>query len=368
VRVAQPEPLIEEETGQLYQDLDLHPQLKANLKERGFEQTTPIQSKVLEYVSAGRDILGMAATGTGKTAAFLVPLFNSALKNPGKNKVLIVAPTRELALQIQSEFNALEQRKLKLFSISLVGGTPVFKDVKSLRKTHDFYIGTPGRLIDLINRGTLKVNDVSTFVLDEADQMLDMGFADDIKEIRKKLPEQHQTLLFTATMNKKMRPFATNMLHDPMTVEVKQQDASKNVHQNVVFFDHHTEKVDKLEEILKQDTTTKTLVFTETKRQADELADELDYRGHKVEAIHGDKSLGQRRRGLDNFKKGYADVLVATDVAARGIDVKHITHVINYDEPNNYEIYTHRIGRTGRAGSTGNALTFIRKSGSGRHH
>ena len=372
IQKADPQPLIEEESGVNFADTQLHEFLKRNILKKGFQQATPIQAKVMSAVQEGRDVLGIAATGTGKTAAFLIPLIDKILQGPNGQQILVIAPTRELALQIEQELKSLEQRSLKIFSISLVGGTSVRRDVKNLKRKSHFYIGTPGRILDHLEKGHLNISNASTCVLDEADQMLDMGFAQDIKDIQGYLPDEFQSLLFTATLNKKMRPFADAIVDNPVVVEIKQQDASKNVHQDVIKFNTHHEKVDKLHELLEEENTSKTLVFTETKAQADRLSDELYDRGLSVEAIHGDKSLKQRRRALENFKKGRADVLVATDVAARGIDIKNVSHVVNYDEPNNYDTYIHRIGRTGRAGNVGWAYTFVKSAGGhrvgNRHH
>jgi len=339
-----------------FADFDLDPRLKKSVADKGYETPTPIQDQIIPHVLNGSDVVGIADTGTGKTAAFLVPLVNAVIRGRSK-KILVITPTRELAQQIEEEFISLAGG-MQLFSTCCVGGAPIGKQIGRLRKRNNFVIGTPGRLKDLVERGELDLGSFSTLVLDEADRMLDMGFIDDMKRIMSGMPDKRHTLFFSATISNEISKLINTFLTDPQTVSVKTGDTSSQVDQDIVRTGSE-DKRDVLERLLVADEYEKVLVFGETKRGVDRLARDLDKRGISAVAIHGNKSQSQRERALKRFKDGQANVLVATDVAARGLDIDDVSHVINYDTPQTYDDYIHRIGRTGRAGKTGKALTFV---------
>ncbi len=311
----------------------------------------------IPHVLDGNDIVGIANTGTGKTAAFLIPLINKILKSP-KEKVLIVAPTRELAQQINEEFRQFA-RGLGIWSACVIGGESMYRQVNDLRKTHSIVIGTPGRIKDLIERKALSLAATGTIVLDEADRMLDMGFINDIRKITALLPATHHTLFFSATMSREIEGLISEFLRSPVTVSLARNDTSKNVDQDIVRIESGASKIDVLHDLLIQPEFSKVLVFGRTKYGVEKLSNALVKRGFTADSIHGDKRLSQRQRALEHFKKNRVQVLVATDVAARGIDIADVSHVINFDMPSTYEDYIHRIGRTGRGDKKGKALTFI---------
>jgi superfamily II DNA/RNA helicase len=338
-------------------DFNLHPDLLRNLESRGYTQPTPIQDSVIPHIVNGQqDLVGLANTGTGKTGAFLIPLINKALANRDQ-QTLILAPTRELAVQIEKEFY-LFSKNLRLSSVVIVGGARMFPQIMKAKTFNNFVVGTPGRVIDLIKRGVLKLEKFKTVVLDEADRMLDMGFITDIKFILSHLPEERQTLFFSATLSSEIKGLINDFLKSPVNVSVKTGDTSKNIHQDVVRMNGRN-KIDVLQELLAQEGFDKVLAFGKTKHGVEKIYESLIESGIKAESIHGDKSHGQRQRALQNFKTDRAKVLIATDVAARGIDISGITHVINFDTPQSYDDYIHRIGRTGRGSQKGIALTFI---------
>jgi ATP-dependent RNA helicase RhlE len=345
-----------------FEDLPIDKELKQCILDRGFTSPTPIQDKAIMPILEGRDVIGLADTGTGKTAAFLIPLIQEALQFSKKRKpwsCLIVAPTRELALQIEEELFKLTTKEMWIFSTACVGGSDIRRQIQRLRRQNHFVIGTPGRLIDLLDRNVLKLQDCRKVVLDEVDRMLDMGFIDDIRTLLSEVPEERQTLFFSATLDKKLEPLVHTFLKDPVKVSIKSEAASKNVHQDIIKVSRSESKIEKLGELLGQEEYSKVLIFTRTKMSTERLYEDLQRQGFSVESIHGDKTLGFRKRALDRFKKDQVSILVATDVAARGLDVNNVSHVINYDEPENYETYIHRIGRTGRGGKVGFALTFV---------
>ncbi len=357
VRVAR---LIESETYETkhqFADFAMHPKLLANLTAKGYVTPSPIQDQTIPLGLEGKDIIGIANTGTGKTAAFAVPALHK-LMNDKNSCVLIVAPTRELAEQIQDECRSIA-RGSGLFGALLIGGSSMGKQLTDLRQRPRIVIGTPGRIKDHIERGTLKLNNFNTIVLDEVDRMLDMGFLPDVTAILNQLAGERQSFFFSATMDPRVRNLIATFSQNPITVSVKTGDTSANVHQDVVRYSGTTDKIDKLHSILTDDSVEKVIIFDETQRGVERLGQELLTRGFKVDAIHGGKSQGQRQRALKRFKNTEINVLVATDVAARGIDVVDITHVVNYGLPQTYEDYTHRIGRAGRAGRIGFALTFV---------
>lgn len=340
-----------------FADFSVSEELAQNLIKKGYEQPTAIQDSTIEYVLKGKDVVGIANTGTGKTAAFLIPLIDKVLKNP-QEQVLIIAPTRELALQIDSELKAFT-RGMQLYSVCVVGGAPIRQQLKSLRYKNNFVIGTPGRLKDLIERRSIHLAQFSTLVLDEADRMLDMGFINDIRYVVKGMPDVHHTLFFSATLSHEIEGLISEFLNNPMRISVKTGDTSKNVEQDVVRVGNSKGKFDILHKLLGDEDFTKVLVFGRTKHGVEKLSHLLAGRGVKAESIHGNKSHVQRQRALRRFKDNQVQVLVATDVAARGLDIANVSHVINYDVPSTYDDYVHRIGRTGRGNKRGKALTFI---------
>jgi superfamily II DNA/RNA helicase len=304
----------------------------------------------------------MANTGTGKTAAFLLPLIEKIAQTKGQKKretVLIMAPTRELALQIESDFKNLAFG-LGMFSASCVGGLPISKQIREIKMGVSFVIGTPGRLRDLIDQKVLDLSTCRSVVLDEADRMLDMGFRDDMLYIIGKTPKEgRQTLFFSATLSPDIKKLTEQYLVDPIFISVISGETAKNIDQDVIRYRGKDEQLAKLHEVLQEDASEKVLIFREMKHSVDTLAKELSRAGFKVGGIHGDKRSRERIRILDDFKKDKINVLIATDVAARGLDIPDVTHVINFDVPQTYDTYVHRIGRTGRSGKKGTALTFV---------
>jgi ATP-dependent RNA helicase RhlE len=341
-----------------FDDFKISPTILKNLKDLGYEIPTPIQDQAIPQGLEGKDILGIANTGTGKTAAFLIPAIENVIKNPKNETVLIIAPVRELAQQIEKELAGFV-KNTKIGYVSLIGGAPIGKQIRKLERAPHFIIGTPGRITDLIDRGLMPMAQISTVVLDEVDRMLDMGFIDPIRNILRQVPKDHQSLFFSATVSGEISLLIKSFMRDYVTITVKTHATSGNVNQDVVRVGYGMNKIDVLHNLLSQPELEKVLVFGETKRGVERLTNDLTSRGFKVKSIHGDKSQGQRTRTIEDFKSGKADILIATDVAARGLDIKGITHVINYELPQSYDDYAHRIGRTGRAGKLGSALTFI---------
>lgn len=333
-------------------------ELQNNITKKGLEHPTAIQDGAIKPILEGRDVIGLANTGTGKTAAFVLPIINRLKTVPSQKVALIMAPTRELALQIDEQFKIYAQN-MKLYSALCVGGTNMQRQIRDLRRRPHVIIGTPGRLKDLMKQRVLKLEFVNTLVLDEADRMLDMGFLPEIKEIIAQLPNERQTLCFSATITPQIQGLLDTMLVDPVTVSVRTRETSEHIEQDVIRTASKDEKIKVLNELLRKDDFEKVLVFGETKYGVQKLADMLTKAGLPAEAIHGNKSQPQRQRALKNFRDGKVGILVATDVAARGLDIPNVSHVINFDTPNNYEDYIHRIGRTGRAGNKGTALTFV---------
>jgi len=322
----------------------------------GISAPTPIQDQVIPKIMDGHDVIGLAETGTGKTAAFLLPLIHKTAKD-NKNLTLIMAPTRELALQINEELKKLT-KGLNLSSTTCVGGMNIHPQIRSLHRLNHFIIGTPGRIQDLMKRGDLKPAKVTCVVLDEADRMLDMGFINDMRNILGEIPKSRHTLFFSATMNDSAKALVHDFMNKPVTISVKQKDVIDNIKQNVVKYSHNN-KFETLIAMLKKPEYKKVIIFGSMKHSVKKLTTDLISHGIKSESIHGNKSHSQRQRTLVAFKNGDAKVLVATDVAARGIHVDNVSHVINYDLPGSFEDYVHRIGRTGRAEKRGIALTFI---------
>jgi len=340
-----------------FTDFCIDERLKKNISRAGYGHPTPIQDQAIPHILAGRDLVGVANTGTGKTAAFIIPLLSKVLED-NKQNVLIVAPTRELAIQINQELIKFALG-LGIFSVCVVGGMPIMRQINELRRRYNFVIGTPGRLKDLIDRGCLRSNNFQSIVLDESDRMLDMGFINDMRFLMAAMPKNRQTLFFSATtLSNDIKRFVTEFLQDPVNVSVKVGDTARGVDQDVVYV-KNAAKLELLHNLLIQPEFLKVLIFGRTKFGVERLSALLSGRGFKVESIHGNKNHSQRQRALKLFKDSTIDVLVATDVAARGLDIPNVSHVINYELPATYEDYIHRIGRTGRCGKTGKALTFI---------
>ncbi len=339
-----------------FDDFNFDPKIKMNIAMKGYENPTPIQDQSISHAIEGSDLIGIANTGTGKTAAFILPLLNKVLRDRSQ-KVLILAPTRELAFQIEEEFRSFAHR-LSLNSILCIGGTSMRSQIQSLKRNFNFVIGTPGRIKDLQKRRLLNLSGYQNVVLDEVDRMMDMGFIHEIKEILSNLPAKRQSLFFSATVSKQIEGLISQFLHNPIKVSVKTRDTSANVHQEIVRIAAHQDKVSILQGYLNQREFEKVLVFGRTKYGVDKLCRALTKSGFKADAIHGNKTQSNRQRALDKFKKLQIKVLVATDVAARGLDIDDVSHVINYDMPESQDDYIHRIGRTGRGEKKGIALTF----------
>ncbi|MBP7837320.1 DEAD/DEAH box helicase [Candidatus Saccharibacteria bacterium] len=340
-----------------FNDFNIEQILKDNLAEKGYEVPSAIQDQSIPLGLEGRDVIGIADTGTGKTAAFALPVLDRLMNDPHSNAI-IVAPTRELAQQIEQELRSIGKNS-GLFGVLLIGGTPMGPQLRDLRSRPRVVIGTPGRIKDHLERGTLQLQNFNLVVLDEVDRMLDMGFLPDMQFILDSVSPERQSFFFSATMDAPVSRLIERFSHDAMKVSVKTGDTSEHVNQDVIHFSSKEDKMDKLHDALISEAVKKVIIFDETQRSVERLAQELISRGFATDAIHGGKSQGQRQRALKRFKATEVDILVATDVAARGLDVKDITHVINYAIPQTYQDYTHRVGRAGRAGNTGYALTFV---------
>ncbi len=350
--------ITEDATTARFTDFNLSEAIKSNLIARGYEAPTPIQNDTLEAALAGKDVIGLANTGTGKTAAFLLPIIERILTGEGQTRALIMAPTRELAVQIYDEFKIFA-RGMKMEAVVCVGGMGMEPQIRGLRRNPQLIIGTPGRLKDLTQRRALNLSNANVLVLDEADRMLDMGFIADIRHLVGLMPAQRQSLCFSATMTPAVERLMNDFLKDPVTVSVRSAVTSDHIEQDIVEAGGKEEKFDVLAEMLKDPDFEKVLIFGETKFGVQRLADNLSKLGLHAQAIHGNKSQPQRQRALKAFADNHVKILVATDVAARGLDIPRVSHVINFDQPQTYEDYIHRIGRTGRAGKAGKALTFV---------
>jgi ATP-dependent RNA helicase RhlE len=351
-----------------FEDLGLPPELLRAVAAQGYRRPTPIQAQAIPQAIAGRDVLGTAQTGTGKTAAFALPILERLLRpagGPGGRaklgrrsiRALVLSPTRELAAQIADSFDTYGCHT-RLRTLVVYGGVSASNQVRSLRNGVDILVATPGRLLDLHAQGFIDLDSVEIFVLDEGDRMLDMGFIHDIRKVVRQLPHERQTLLFSATMPDEISQLAKTILREPLRVRAAAESATADKIRQLVYFVDTPRKPSVLTQFLRSRRATRTLVFTRTKHGADRLVKQLARAGIRAEAIHGNKSQGARQRALGNFKSTETSVLVATDVAARGLDVDDISHVINYDLPHVAETYVHRIGRTGRAGATGVAVSF----------
>jgi superfamily II DNA/RNA helicase len=342
-----------------FSDFAISPIIKENLAQKGFEVTTPIQDQTIPLGLQGKDVVGIANTGTGKTAAFAIPMLEQLITKRNSH-ALIMAPTRELAQQIEEQCRSIAKGS-GLSGALLIGGVAMGPQLRDLRSNPQIVIGTPGRIKDHLEQGTLRLADFNIVVLDEVDRMLDMGFINDIRHILSRTSKIKQSFFFSATLDERVKTIIQQFSNDPVHIVVKTGETSDNVEQNIITYAGKDEKIKKLHDLLIQESVVKTLVFDDTHRSVEKLCKELQLRGFETDAIHGGKSQSKRQRALDRFKDSTINVLVATDVAARGIDVIDITHVVNYSAPQSYGDYIHRVGRAGRAGRAGHALTFVEK-------
>lgn len=357
IKKAAPVTTAEEYTPQnSFSDFPIDQALKRNIEQKGYTTPTPIQDQAILPALEGRDIIGIANTGTGKTAAFLVPLINRVVENR-TSRVLIVTPTRELALQINEELKAFA-KGMKIYSTLCIGGGGMGRQIKEVRQNPHFIIGTPGRLKDLIKQNVLQLQYFTHIVLDEVDRMVDIGFIKDVRYLVSLLPQQRQSLFFSATVSGEVQQIVASFVKNPVTISVKSQETAENIEQDIVKVNGRN-KTDVLEELLKSHGFDKVLIFGRTKWGVQKLSNMLLDKGFRAAAIHGNKSQSQRQRALEQFKRNEIQVLLATDVVARGLDIDNVSHVINFDQPNTYNDYVHRIGRTGRANKKGIALTFV---------
>jgi ATP-dependent RNA helicase RhlE len=340
-------------------DLPISSVLKESLLKKGFERPTEIQDRTIETLMEGTDLLGLAQTGTGKTGAFAIPIIEQLIQHKRTSFALIVVPTRELAIQVEEEFRSMT-KNLNLYSACFIGGTNINKDIANLRRSSHVIIGTPGRLLDLVQRKVLNLREFNTLVLDEFDRMLDMGFIHDMKRIISGMHQRKHTMLFSATMDNSQESLIAEILNNPVRVKVSNGSSSGDyIEQDIIRLNAGQDKFQVLQEMVSSEDFQKVLVFEETKHKVKRLCEKLIKSGVQSDQIHGNKSQNARQKALNSFKQGSIKVLVATDVAARGIDVSDVTHVINYQLPMDYDSYIHRIGRTGRAGKRGKAFTFV---------
>lgn len=340
-----------------FDDFPIDPELKKNIQNHGYITPTPIQDQAISPILEGRDVVGIANTGTGKTAAFLIPLIQKVIHGRGE-KILVVIPTRELAVQIAEELEAFS-KSLNIFSTLCIGGASINRQITDLRRNPNFIIGTPGRLNDLIKRRFLFLNQFKTIVLDEVDRMVDIGFINDIKYMISLLPPIRQSLFFSATVPPEINSIIQAFLKNPITISVKVKETAQGIDQDIIRVKDKNEKITKLQSMLKQEEFKKVLIFGRTKWGVERLSKTLQQNGFSASSIHGNKSQNQRLRALYQFKQNQLQILVATDIVARGLDIEDVSHVINFDEPATYTAYVHRIGRTGRANKQGKALTFV---------
>ena len=341
-----------------FENLNLHPGIMKGVHELGYTELTPIQTKAIPPISHGKDVIGLAQTGTGKTAAFVLPILQRLLKMPRRQiNAAVITPTRELSEQISSAINNLG-KYTDIKSIALYGGTNINNQINELAKGAEIVVACPGRLIDHLWRGTVDLSNLEILVIDEADRMFDMGFQPDIRKILKCLLKPRQTLLFSATMPNDIRKLVKEILHDPVTVQIGQTAPAKTVSHSLYPVIQQM-KTRLLTELLYRIESKSVLVFTRTKHRTERIARHLKESGFRVASLQGNLSQSRRQAALDGFRTGSVKILVATDIAARGIDIQHISHVINYDMPENTDAYIHRIGRTGRVNKSGDALTFV---------
>jgi superfamily II DNA/RNA helicase len=340
-----------------FTEFSLADKLQRNILEYGYSNTTEIQERTIPHLLEGRDVIGISSTGTGKTAAFLIPLVNKVFLDRNE-RILIVTPTRELAMQIADELRVF-LKGMDLDIALCIGGSNMERQLKNLHHNPHFVIGTPGRLKDLIERRKLNLQLFRNIILDEVDRMVDIGFIQDVKYFISLLPKKRQSLFFSATVSDKIKEILHSFVTNPVTISVDKQGTSQNIDQDIVRINGSASKIETLHNLLINEDFNKVLIFGRTKWGIEKLTKDLIARGFKAVAIHGNKTQGQRQRALEQFKQNIANILLATDVASRGLDIQNVSHVINYDAPESYDTYIHRIGRTGRAGKKGIALTFV---------
>ncbi|MBU4607171.1 MAG: DEAD/DEAH box helicase [Euryarchaeota archaeon] len=343
----------------LFEELDLSKEMKKAIEDIGFEEATPIQSLTIPHVLAGEDVIGQAQTGTGKTAAFGIPVLEKVYVPDNSVQAIVLCPTRELCIQVAEEIVKLSKYMKKVKVLPIYGGQPIGRQIRALNKGVHIVIGTPGRVMDHLQRGTLKLDGVEMVVLDEADEMLDMGFRDDIEEILRFVPKKRQTLLFSATLSKDILRLTKKYQKNPQFLKVPHHHLSAPKIEQSYFEVNEKMKAELLSRLMDIHDIKLALVFCNTKRRVDRLVKDLKTRGYFVDGIHGDMRQAQRDRVMNKYRNGKIDILVATDVAARGIDVPDVEAVFNHDVPNDTEYYVHRIGRTGRAGKKGRSFTFV---------
>lgn len=341
-----------------FNDLGLDDNILQAVKNMGFEEPTPIQEQTIPLVLAGRDLIGRAQTGTGKTAAYGIPMVDRCDMEFEKIQFLVITPTRELAMQVAEELNRIGQTK-RVRALPIYGGQEIDRQIRSLKKMPQIIVGTPGRLMDHMRRRTIRLQQIKMIVLDEADEMLNMGFKEDIEEILKQLPEQRQTLLFSATMPVHIQRLAREFMNSPEMIHIKPQEVTVSAIEQQYIEIQESKKLDVLCRLLDIQSPEMAIVFSRTKRRVDEIAEALSQRSYASEGLHGDLSQSMRDTVMRKFRSGVVEILVATDVAARGLDISGVTHIYNFDIPQDPESYVHRIGRTGRAGETGLATTFV---------
>lgn len=350
----------------LFKELNIIEPILKTIREIGYEKPTEIQEKSIPTILQGRDVLGCAQTGTGKTAAFAIPILQNLINDKEKSnyrdiKTLVIAPTRELAIQIEESFRVYS-KYLNIKTTSIFGGVNQTSQVRKINSGVDVLVATPGRLLDLVNQKHVNLKSVKYFVIDEADRMLDMGMVNDVKRIIQNLPKERQNLLFSATIAKEVMSLVNSILKNPIKIQVQPISSTVEVISQGVYYVSKNNKKSLLLDLLKNRSIKSAIVFSRTKHGANKIAKDLERAGIKSDAIHGNKTQRQRQSALSNFKDGNIRVLVATDIAARGIDIDELSHVINYDLPDMAETYVHRIGRTGRAGASGVAITFCEEA------
>ncbi len=351
------EPEIVDAQVKTFDEFAISQQLLQNILSKGYTQPTPIQAQAIPAILADRDVIGIADTGTGKTAAFLIPLIEKVVKQPTE-KVLIITPTRELAVQIRDELASFTDG-FSIKSTLLIGGMNIERQKQNLKENPHFVIGTPGRIKDLLKSPHFSLTQFTNVVLDEADRMVDIGFIHDIKYFISLLPQQRLSLFFSATINHKVKEILEKFVSNPITISIKQKETAPLVEQRLIRLEPGMNKIDTLHDLLVRENCTKAILFGRTKWGIEHLEKDLVRRGFHVAAIHGNKNQNQRQRAITQFKEGLVQILLATDVASRGLDIPDVTHVINYDLPATHEDYIHRIGRTGRAQKQGIAFTFL---------
>jgi ATP-dependent RNA helicase DeaD len=339
-------------------DLEVHPDVARAIDELGFMAPTPVQAQAIPILRAGKDLLAQAQTGTGKTAAFAIPIIERVDPQEKRPQALIVVPTRELCVQVTREFGAIGKYR-RAHEVAIYGGVPYGPQERALARGAQIVVGTPGRLLDHIERGSLKLDGIRVVILDEADRLLDMGFAPDVRKLLRQVPKQRQTALFSATLTIEIRDLAYRFTNEPAQIAIDPERRTQESVEQVYVEVLEEDKPRVLVELLRRWETEQVLVFRHTKRGVDRLLEDLQRRKHNVAAIHGDMTQRERERTLDKFKSGEIKILVATNLAARGLHIEDISHVVNYDLPEDAETFTHRIGRTGRAGETGVAVTFV---------